>query len=174
MKRKTDADVNLMVVAVTIALAAGAAMFVVLAVIARPAHYSARLAAIGQQVDAADTLLRTGGDAGYPLKALCSGAPDVAAAALRQRLQGAASATGVALSSVEADPGAADEARGGLYPIVLKLEANGRYDGVVSMLGSLAKGQPELFVDVVDLKSLTSAVDLKLSGRIYCSTSDRL
>jgi hypothetical protein len=176
MRRKPEIDVNLAVAAATIALAAGAAMFAGLTIIARPAHYSARLAAAGQQLAAAEALLKTsGGDAGvYPAQALCSGAPEAAAAALRQRLQAAAAAAGASLANVEADPELAEGEGRGLRPIVLRLDATGRYDQVVSMLASLARSQPELFVDSVDLKSLTSAVDLKLSGRIYCSTSDRL
>jgi hypothetical protein len=174
MSRRRAPDVNLVVVAATIALAAGAAMFVALTYIAYPSHYDARLGAVSEQADAAEALLQAPGLVAYPSGAVCKGAAENAAMALSQRLHAAAARAGVNLVSAQVDPSVASRGAEGLAPVAVTLEVNGRYDSVIAMLGGLARTQPELFVDNVDLRSLTSAVDLKLSGKILCSTSDHL
>lgn len=168
-------DVNLVVVSATIAATVGTAFFVTLLIVARPSHYSARLAEITRQIHVAEAQLQSSGDPrAYSPKAVCRGDAGAASAVFKQQLQSAAAATSVTLVNAQAVAGASDEANGGLTPIAVQLDGNGRYDSVVLMLGSLAKLQPQLFVDNVDLKSQTSSVNIKLTGRIYCSTSARL
>lgn len=175
MNKRQSPDVHTAVIAATIAGAFSATLFATLIIIARPHAYSSRIALLGQQTGKIETMLHRPGDSSaYPARAVCRGSPDVAASAFQQQIRAAAGGTGVTIASAEADPGSADANAGALIPIAVQLEANGPYDGVVSMLGRLARNQPELFLDRVDLKSQTSFVNLKLSGRIYCSTSARL
>ncbi len=56
-------------------------------------------------------------------------------------------------------------------PVLFQLEATGRYDAALSLLKLLADGEPEIFADQMDIKSQTSTVWIKLTGRVLCSTS---
>ncbi len=56
-----------------------------------------------------------------------------------------------------------------LSPVLFELDARGGYDQVISLLRQLAEAQPQIFADTLDLKSETSTVSVKLTGRILCS-----
>ncbi len=51
------------------------------------------------------------------------------------------------------------------------LEVTDRYDVELGFLSRLAQSEPEVFADSLDLTSRTSAVALKLSGRVECQAS---
>jgi hypothetical protein len=170
MSRKRRADTQAIVGALTVAFLAAAVFYLGLSLISLPGGFSGRLAEVDQQTaDAERILVRSGTGSPYQVGAVCN---DYAAATaqLRQQLQTQAASAGLTLTNFSAVPGAPDEALGGLRPQSLIVEASGRYDAVVGLLGALAKSQPQIFVDTLDLKSQTSSVALKLSGRFFCST----
>jgi hypothetical protein len=160
-----------MVASVTIAALAAVLFFLGLSSIARPQGLQSELATATRQVAEVETRLQSPGDPyAYPTHALCRDSPDVAVAKLRARLT-ASGGGAVTLTNLSETAGVADEAGGGLVPVTLQFEADGRYDAVINLLDGLAKSEPEVFVDTADLKSETSSVALKFAGRIYCSPS---
>ena len=172
MSARIRVDVQVVATAFTVAAGVAVALWLIFATIAHPSRVSARMADLDRRLDEADRLAATAtGPLTQPPGAICHQEADSAVAALKQRLQANASANGLTLSNLAVSPGAGDEALAGLTPITFSLEANGRYDAVVTMIAGLGKAEPELFVDQADLKSQTSSVDLKFSGRLYCLTT---
>jgi hypothetical protein len=168
-------DVNTVVAAATIAIACAAILFAGLTILARPRAYSARLAAAEHTTGSAETLLQKAGDPGaYPPGALCRGSPVAAADAFRAKLRAVVAGAGGTVALANADPEASVDPVGNLTPVSIELDANGPYEGMVNALSQLARAQPELFIDSVDLKSQISTVNLKIAGRFYCSISARL
>jgi hypothetical protein len=171
MSARQALDLHAMIASVTIGALAAVVFFLLLSLISRPPGLQSGLAVATRQVDEAETKLQSSGDPyAYPSHALCRDAPDLAVAKLRERLT-ASGGGPITITNVSATAGVADEATGGLVPIALQFEADGRYDAVVNLLGGLARSEPEIFVDSADLKSETSSVALTFSGRIYCSPS---
>ena len=159
-----------MVTSVTLASLVAVIFFFGLSSLARPRGLQAGLAQASRQVDDAESKLQSPGDPyAYPAKALCRDQPELAAAALKDRLAAAASVSGANLSGLTTAPGVEDEAEAGLAPVTVQFQADGRYDAVIGLLSLLNRSQPAIFVDAIDLKSQTSSVSLKFSGRIYCS-----
>jgi hypothetical protein len=174
MARRT-VDVNTALMAVTIAAFVAVVFYLVLSLVARPHGLTPRLSQVSGEVGQVETTLAGArGTSPYAPNAVCHDAGPAAEAALKQRLQSAASAAQVSLASLASGVGAGDEARGGLVPVTFQVEASGHYEAVVALLGALAKAEPEVFVDTADLKSQTASVALKLSGRVFCSTAARL
>jgi|GEM_PF-1543908 Tfp pilus assembly protein FimV len=174
MMRKRRAQTDVVVPALTVAGLSAAVLYLLLSLISRPPDLSGRLAQVERNTGEAEQVLaRSSTDSPYLAHAICED-PSAAPIALRQRLQSAAASTGLTFSNFSTTPGAPDEAIGGLEPLSLSFEASGRYDAVVSLLGALAKAEPQIFADKIDLKSQTSTVALTFSGRIFCSTTARL
>jgi hypothetical protein len=174
MARK-PVDTNTALMAVTIAAFVAVAFYLLLSLVARPHGLTTRLRQVSGEVAQVETTLAGAkGVRAYSPGAVCHDAGPAAQAALKLRLQGAASAAQVSLTNLTTAAGAGDEAQGGLTPVTFQVEASGHYEAVVALLGSLAKAEPEVFVDTADLKSQTPAVALKLSGRVFCSTAARL
>ena len=168
-------DTNTALMGVTITALVGVVCYLMLGLIARPPGVTPRLRRLTGDVAQVETIQAGArGVLPYAPGAVCHDPGRAAQAALRQRLQGAAGATQVTLANLTTAVGAGDEAGGGLTPISFQVEASGHYDAVVALLGALAKSGPEVFVDTADLKSQTPAVALKLSGRVFCSTTARL
>ncbi len=175
MSRRQRFESHRLVTGFTIVAGLAITLWLILSQVARPPGVAARSAGIGRQIAEAERLGQTAsGPLVHPAGAVCRQSPAAAAAALQQRLQSGASANGLTVASLVVVPGAGDEALGGLTPITFTIEANGRYDAAVLLVAGLAKAQPEIFIDQADLKSQTSSVTLKLSGRLYCSISARL
>ena len=174
MARKTI-DPNTALMALTIAAFVAVAFYLLLSLVARPHGLTPRLRQASDEVTQVETtLVRAQGVSPYVPGAVCHDAGPAAEAALKQRLQAAASASQVSLGGLTTALGAGDEAQGGLTPVTFRVEASGHYEAVVALLGSLTKAGPQVFVDTADLKSQASSVALKLSGRVFCSTAARL
>lgn len=109
----------------------------------------ARMSALASQPQrqrAQDALVAGGGQAGL----LLGGASDaVAAAELQGLIQEMAGRSGVRLISVES---LAPEARAGYRRIALRVAAEGRYPGVLDLLGGIAAAVPAMLVDGLALR----------------------
>jgi hypothetical protein len=173
MSGRPQLDPQTVATTATIVAAVALALWLVLGWIARPHAFTARAAAAEARLDEADRLLANAtGPLAHPEGSICHDAAQNAAAALKQRLQSAASANGLTAITLSAAP--AQDAATALAPVRFSAELTGRYDQAVLFLGGLARSRPEVFVDQVDLKSLTTSVNLKVTGRLYCSTTANL
>lgn len=171
--RSNNHDLGLVAVAPALAVAGAVAAFVVLSGLAKPAHYTERTRVLNDELAQAQSLLHAPGDAGaYPVKALCQTSPDQAALDLRQRLQSQSAAGSVAVADITATPQAGDTLEK-VTPVTLQFTASGRYEQVIGLLGTLAKSQPQIFADNVDLRPDANNVRLKFTGRVFCSNSAR-
>ena len=172
MSARSRISVQAAITGSTIAAGVLAALWLVLSAVATPPGLAASTAALERKISAAEQLTqKASGPLDHGGGAVCHQSLTVAATALKQRLQTTSTANGLSVSNIATAPGTADEAQGGLAPVTFTLEASGRYDQTVLLIAALAKSQPEIFVDQADLKSQTSQVLLKLSGRLYCSPS---
>jgi hypothetical protein len=172
MRTQRPIDVNTTVMAVTIAVFVALIGYLTLVMISRPSRLTPRLAEASARADeAAGLTAASRGLALFPAGTVCADAPAPASHALEQRLRGAAAAAGVTLGAVTTAPSAGDEALGGLTQVTFQVDATGRYEAVMAMLGTLGSAGPKLFIDTADLKSETPTVALKLSGREFCSTA---
>lgn len=153
-----------------IAVVFAALPFALLSGVARPAGFQARVAAAAAEADHAQRLAAMPGDpAAYPRGALCIDSADVAAQAVRQRIVAAAGAAGLAAPTIHAIPRRLDFEHG-MPSVDLQVQASGRYDQMVLMLGRLSASRPQIFVDTLDLQPRVTAVTLKLSGHVFCRT----
>lgn len=174
MSRRNHTSAALLAAAPAIGVAAAFAAFGVFSALATPAHYDARKRALNDELAQAQTYLRGAGDAGaYPAKALCTTSPEQAALDIRQRLQAQASTGAVTVTDIAAAPAPSESPDPRLEPVTLQFGAAGRYEQVITLLGALAKSQPEIFVDTVDLRPEAANARLKFTGRLFCSRSAR-
>lgn len=156
--------------AIALAVGVAGASWSVLSIISRPAGLQARLAGLEQRVNQARVLASrppTGGE--YAAHAICAAPDDRELASLRRSLETAATPLGLQLASLDILP-SAPPAGSRLTPVQVSLEADGGYDAALSLVGRLARVQPQLFVDNLHLISRTSSVTLKLTGKVYCWT----
>lgn len=171
MKVRTLPGPALAMVATLIAAVSALIFCWSLAAIARPADLKERVAALKAQAERIQILLRRrGGIADYPAGAVCPGLSEAQLEPIRQRLR--ATATGANLSlekfSVVRSSASGSEA---ITPIDVRLETNGAYEATLLTLDNLSRQVPLLYVDTVDLRSRTNAINLQLSGRFYCWTA---
>jgi hypothetical protein len=173
--KKPRTEPHTIVTGVTIAAVTGVSLWLLLGAVALPHGFSSRMGSLEARAEEADKLLK---DASGPLRygdgAVCRQAPDAAAASVRARLQAEIASKGLTATAVSATPAADQDGLRALAPIAFSLDVSGRYDQAVLFLGGLAGERPALFVDQADLKSQTSAVNLKLSGHFYCLNSAKL
>lgn len=165
---------GLLAIAPAIGAVAAFAAFGVFSVIATPARYDTRKRALGNELAQAQTSLRGSGDAAaYPAKAVCTTSPDQAALDLRQRLQAQAASAAVTVAEIAAAPAPSESPDRRLEPVTLQFSASGHYEQLVALLSTLAKSQPQIFVDTVDLRPDATNARLKFTGRVFCSSSAR-
>ena len=172
MKRRGAMDIGAAAAGGLIAAAAAILICVVLASLAKPERFRARVAALDQLARRTEKLDGKLGDPhAYPPKAICDSPSAASSEDLKKRVTALASLAGVTLSNVTAGaPPVADQAE--LTPIKLQFSVSGHYDSILLMMDALSKAQPVFFVDTVDIKSEASSADLKITGNIYCWTSD--
>lgn len=140
-----------------------------LKLIATPADYAARLAAVEQKVLRTERLAALPGDtAAYAKGAVCEGFGSDAFGKVRQTFDEAAAAEG--LSSMQVVWGEPVDAGARIAPLPLSLQVEGPYDKVVSLMDRLGRGAPALFVDAADLTPSGPGVRLALSGKVFCWT----
>ena len=170
MSARRTIDVRTVTTVVTAAALTAAVFLFALSEIAHPSDMQARLARATATLSDVEAKLQEPGDAdAYPPHALCQMGANAAGPALQDRVTALAAGNGLTLTGVSATPGVADETAGGIAPVSLQFQTSGRYDAVIGFMGALARNQPEIFADSVDLKSETSAVSLTFEGRVYCS-----
>ncbi|MBW8858557.1 MAG: hypothetical protein JF570_02165 [Caulobacter sp.] len=142
-----------------------------LAAVARPADLQARLAALRDQAETAQTLLRRrGGFADYPPGAVCPGLSDLQLEPVRQRLSTTIAGGGLSVQKISVTP-MQDADLEPIRAVQVQLEASGRYETALLALDSLSRLTPLIYVDTVDLKTNVDTVNLQLSGRFYCWTA---
>jgi hypothetical protein len=168
-------ETKTVMLAATLAMAACAIGWAGLSWLATPSALTARLARVSVKTQTAEGLLAQSTHASsYPIGAVCAKSPAAATDYLRQSLLAATRDAGVNMAHLDVTPGVADEAMAGLTPINIHIEVTGRYDQTLGLLTALAKLRPQVFIDQSDLTSQVSAVNFKLSGHVYCSTSAHL
>ncbi len=168
MSPRARIDTETVVTSVTAVAAGGVAAALVLVMLAQPSGYAAQVRQVSDQVGRGADLLQASGDIRYPAAAICHADADAAAAALKQRIQVAAS--GLNLANFKSAPSGGPDGAG-MQPVTFGFELTGPYDAAIQALDRLKGGAPYIFVDQLDLKSNVSAVDLSVSGRVFCSTT---
>lgn len=139
----------------------------------KPAQSSERLRRVADVTARAERAVKGKGDAGaYPAGAVCRGSVEDAAEAAERRIQAAAASAGVTVSAVTAAPGPR-EPDAPLAEVRIEVMAEGAYDATLMFLNLLARSQPEVFADTLDLETKGSKVELAFTGRLLCSTSAR-
>ncbi len=169
MSRRRGPGAPAITLAIFAALTGGALVFAVLWSMARPPHMRARLdrleAAI-QQVQSRARQPMTGSV--YLAHALCRSPPATAAELVRTELVRAAVGARLNSAQVILAPTTMADASERTFPVLFTVQATDRYDLVLGFLQKLAAAEPQVFADTIDLASRTSAVSLKLTGRVVC------
>lgn len=137
--------------------------------LATPADFAARRAALETRMRTVERLAARPGDgAAYPPGAVCGGLGGEAMERMRQDLQAAAVAEGMAGAQVVwGDP---TDIGGKIAPLPLRIEAEGSYERVMSYVDRLGRGAPQIFVETADLKARGGLTHLALSGKVFCWT----
>ena len=159
-------------IATAVVLMGASAVFaaVEFAALAKPTHYSQRMAAATAQTESLRRQMgaaTTGGRYGWD--AICRQPVERAVLQARQDLNHQAELAKLGLNALEVGPDYQSALGQSLAPLRVRFEARGGYDGALALLAALAQSRPTLFIDSLDLSSQTSSVTLKLSGRVYCS-----
>lgn len=157
-------------VAAGLAAAAAALVFgVVLASLAAPRDFDARVAAIQTKTQETEGLLKPLRDRGpYGPEALCAHEPSEQARRLRELLEAESARGGLAVDSLDVRPEPAAEISERVTPVRLRVSVTGGYESAVALAARLARERPTLFVDSLDLTPKVSNVTLSLSGRVFC------
>ena len=152
-----------------IAIASAITIAVALKAVATPSDFERRQAALEQTTRQIERLAALPGDgAAYPKGAVCEGFRGDALAKVRQDLEEASASEN--LQNVRISWGAPVESGGKIAPLVLRIEADGPYERVVSWADRIGRGAPKIFVDTVDLTKSASGAHLALSGKVFCWT----
>jgi hypothetical protein len=139
------------------------------AALSAPADYQARRLALESQLRTAERLsVRPGDSTAYPPGAVCEGIAGEGLERVRRTMEGAATAEGMV--GVQVQLGAPVDISGKIAPVPLRIEAEGSYDRVASLMDRLGRGAPQVFVETSDLRSRGDSVRLSLSGRVFCWT----
>lgn len=161
-------------VGVLVAITCGLAAWTGLSYVAVPANARSRLAALETQATRIEQLSRTvrGGRSRTAI-AVCPSVEDEDLDALRQAVFATASAQNLAPSNVALSAPEASPSTGKITPVLLRLQVEGDHQAVLGFLDRLAEGEPEIFVDRLDLSADPPNVSLRLNGKVFCWTSAR-
>lgn len=96
----------------------------------------------------------------------CDDPPSQAQAALQQRLVSAASSVGLAFDSLDMRRGAGAE----LTRTDFSGRLTGPYEQIVGLFERLAREEPDIFLERVELASAPTGVVLLFEGGVLCST----
>lgn len=168
-KARDPVDFNQIMLPVTATAATAVLVVIALSTLARPSGFSGRMGDLEDSVTASEQSLKAGSGLSYAPGSVCDRTQVEEADAIKARLQAAAQSAGVTLTSLNAAAGPQGQGGVTLSPVTLQVQANGRYDQVMTLLTDLANDRPTIFIDTADLVSKTSSVDLKLEGRVFCS-----
>ena len=158
--------------AILTATACGSVLWLALVTLARPSDYAARETQLEARVAEIERLSKTRDSSTFGPRAICKNAEPGELAAVQQTLSGLAGSSSVTLTYLAVQPPAGDSAAA-LTPIGLQIEAQGPYDALSGFIDHIAKAQPEIFVDRLDLRPSGQDVMLKLSGKVFCWNSAR-
>lgn len=159
-------------IAALLFISSAALSFFGLGALARPGDFSARVRAAeeGQEAIAAR---KTGAVRRFAETATCSQATVPASQALRQTLADLATRHQLTISELQASPASPERALAGLAAIDLQLVASGSQSNALALLANFERISPAVFLDHVELRPKSGAVDLKLSGRAFCTIPAR-
>lgn len=168
--KNSKLDLQSLMLTAAIGLAVAVAAGLGLAGLSTPAAFSTRLENLDLRLDELQRLSKLyAGAGGNRTDAIC-GRPAVEEAdVLRQVIMGDAAALGLTVVRAEVSP-AAQRPNSPLIPLSVRLEANGPYEGALTLLAHLQKFSPEVFADSMDLTSKTTSVTLAFSGRAFCAS----
>lgn len=156
-------------IAAGLGLMATLAAAFILASVASPKDFNARLAKVDADLDSAARAARPSRTApGFAPDAICTGGVANAQQALITSLTGQASQSKLTLSGVDITPASPMEGAK-LTAVSVRFVAAGPYEGVMSLLDQLSRSRPILFVDSMDLVTRDSSVALTFSGRLFCA-----
>ena len=165
-------DTTLIATAALFGVVALCGSFWMLTMLSRPSELNGRIGVIESDMRQADGVLRRTADTSHYLpNPLCRTGPSLAGDLVRTELAHAARDAGLGAPSITMIPLGSQDPTSQTFPVTFSVEATGRYDLVLSFLGRLAQSEPEVFADSIDLASKTSAVSLKLTGRVICLAS---
>ncbi|ATQ43427.1 GspMb/PilO family protein [Caulobacter mirabilis] len=171
MKRLQMPSTLTLGVAVLLAVLVVSALSWGLGAAARPSDYRQRMAAVNRTLSEIE---RAGPQkpSAYGATTLCRTSALAAAGALRARLAQQSTAAGLTARQLAVTAGS-----GGGYPRLTAIDvsyaAEGPYDGVRRMLGSLGAGGPEVFIDQFEIKPAGDKTTVKIKGRAFCWISAR-
>lgn len=152
-------------VAVALAVCGGLS----LKAIATPANFEQRQAALDRSVREVERLASLPGDgAAYPKGAVCDGFDGEALARLRQDLAAGVASQG--LQNLRIAWGAPGDRGSKIAPLPLRIEAEGSYDRVLSLIDHVSRATPRVFVDTADLTAGGAGARLTMSGKVFCWT----
>jgi hypothetical protein len=156
---------------ILVAFIAAAIASLGLKALATPADFDERQALLEQRVRQIERLAALPGDSGaYPKGAVCGGFEGEALAKMRRVLEDGSVAEN--LQNVRISWGVPTNTGGKLVPLPLRIEADGPYDRVLSLLDRVGRDTPKIFVDTVDLTKSAAGAHLALSGKVFCWTRD--
>lgn len=169
MSQQDQAGPRELAIAGGVMASAALAFGVLLATLASPSNFNARLEALYRGVGDAQRLARpVRGATILPAGAVCASAAD-ATTSLSTALREAAGQAQLQAIRVQV---ATEPRRGrtGLVPLRIRFEAEGGYDAALQMLDLIGRQQPQVFADTTDLVSKGATVSLAFSGRAFCES----
>lgn len=136
--------------------------------LSKPAEYASRVAEVTHRLDRAEALASVAAiDGTHSPHAVCPSPSGDSLGAVKTTFLAAASGSGLASPVITLSPLDAGE-NAPLAPVRVSMQATGSNEAIMGLLGQLERGAPELFVDRLDLRSKSSAVDFVLTGKVYC------
>lgn len=171
MTKSKTPDPVLIAMTTVLGVAAALGGFAALSALSTPSRLRGRVEALEASIERTQGILSRPRDPAHYLSApLCHARAAEAGNIVRQEISAAAKASGLAAPTVTMSPNVEDLASQ-TFPVMFTVDVTDRYDLVLGFLGRLAQSEPEVFADSLDLTSKTSAVSLKLTGRVECLTS---
>ena len=171
MNRTRMPDTTLIALATLAGVAVAVGAYASLATISTPSHLGKRMDALEAEIESTQTAFSRPRDPSHYLPdPICRVGPSSAGEQVRAELTAAARQSGLAVPAITL-ASSRDDLSSEVFPVMFTLDVTDRYDLVLSFLNRLAQSEPEVFADSVDLTSKTSAVSLKLTGRVECQSS---
>jgi hypothetical protein len=171
MKCLKGPDPVLIGMATVLGVAMAVGTLAMLSVASKPSRLDARMDVLEANIARTQVALaRPGIRSHYLPDPICHTSAASAGDLVRAELGQAAQESGLAKPTITFAANA-DDLTSEPFPVMFTVEVTDRYDLVLGFLDRLAQREPEVFADSLDLTSKTSAVSLKLVGRVECLTN---